>query len=169
MSTEKATTGQVTPPTDDKTKGNSPPQVKTKRSPTELAITWTVIALLLLAALNEFRAQQGYKNSIAAIEANLVDKAPAQRLTLRDARALMVMWPLESRGNEEDREVALFRWFSPFKKYEILCALDSNDADNPRLISVGTRQPAQDDMPEFVAWTIVGEPESVGEDGASGE
>lgn len=167
LSSDKATAiGQTTPTTDDKT---SAPPPKKKRSPTELAITWGVIALLLLAVLNELRAQNGYKSSIAAIEANLIDKPSAQALTLKDARALMVMWPMESRGNEDKRDVAVFRWFSPFKKYEILCALDSIEGENPRLISVGTRQPPQEDMPEFVAWTIVNVPESAADDGSSKE
>jgi hypothetical protein len=154
VSAEK-TTAQPTPPIDDKTV--TPPTQK-KRSTIEKAITWNLIALLLLAVLNELRAQTGYKNALAAIEAELVDKTPTEMPTLKSARALMTLWPVEIRGHADDREVVFFRWLSPFKLYEIVCGVESIEDPDPVLRAVGTREPSDDGQPAYIAWSAVKEP-----------
>jgi hypothetical protein len=177
MDNEKNRAGKSPPSIAHKGAPTPLPSPRKKRSLVEHTITWNVIALLLVAALNELRAQSGYKQSLAAVEATLIDKVPEEPPTLSDARQLMTLWPGERRGRIEefevqggeikgvdtsgrvkDHEVVFFRWWSPFKRYEILCGVGSIDEANPRMTYIGTRQPAFGDEPEFIAWTTVKQP-----------
>ncbi|MDA1015700.1 MAG: EF-hand domain-containing protein, partial [Planctomycetota bacterium] len=81
-----------------------------KRNPAERILVWCTIGALLLLALMEARAQQGYGNSLAALQAKIDE---GKGITLEDAQACMAMVPETSGPTKtKDHEVYDFKWFS---------------------------------------------------------
>ena len=82
----------------------------------ERVIVWGLIGALLVTVGIEARAQQGYANSLDAVQAAFADTEEVQ-IDLADARKLMTLSPVEVKDADASglMDYYQFSWFSLFK------------------------------------------------------
>ena len=137
------------------------PADKPSRNPVERVIVWGLIGALLVTVGIEARAQQGYANSLDAVQAAFADTEEVQ-IDLADARKLMTLSPVEVKDADASglMDYYQFSWFSLFKsgEYEITLRVSK---DSSEVISFATSAapesglaltryvPSEDEMPEL--------------------
>lgn len=118
---------------------------KKKRSPVERVLVWGGILALLVVLLIEFRAQQGYTQSLNAVTSAFGERT--EDLTLPDVEQLMQFAPAKS-GPEagELRDIYTYSWFSIFRtgQFQLIIETTQNE-DPPIVLSYSTANPESPD------------------------
>lgn len=103
--------------TEEPTTGRRPD--RRKRHPIERGLVWAVIAILLVLVAVEYRAQRGYSNSVAAIQAATADRE--LDLPMLEAEQLISMSPGRELTAENGIErTYCYSWPSVFKRNQFL-------------------------------------------------
>lgn len=125
---------------------SSPPPSKPPRNPKERIAVWGGIGLLLAIVLLEYRASQGYAQTIEAL--NYVTANETKETTLAEARQMLAMAPSVSAPVPDGQlERTKCSWFSVFKngQYEIM--LVSTRDKEPLLLAYTTPNPPEEPPP----------------------
>lgn len=120
-----------------------------QRNPVERVIVWGAIAVLFVVVLIEARAQYGYSQSLAAIQAAVEDPEEA-RVTRNQVLAMMAFGPAERAGEQTELvDQRVYSWLSLFKSGQFEITVDFSNDEEAQLLTFATAEAPEPEITDI--------------------